>query len=125
MSLSGFPTKMTFNWSLTSTYFYVISYVPGILAIFPYLDYAVGFFPIITEILLLIWLIEVLYGNWTISNTVNYITVIILMALVPLFYLSTLLLEIILIPLVWLSFFNASAFGILYLIAYLIAYNGY
>ncbi len=86
MSLSGLPTSYSINWSLTSSYFYVSSYVPGALGIYPYIVYTAGFFPFFTLLLLVIWLIEVLYGNWTISNTVTYVTVLITMALVPLAY---------------------------------------
>ena len=87
MSLTGLPTNYSINWNLASSYFYVASYIPGILAIYPYIVYTSGFFPLITEFILLIWLIEVIYGNWTISNTITYTTVLILMGLVPIAYL--------------------------------------
>jgi hypothetical protein len=48
------------------------------------------------------------------------------MALLPsLSYIQTLFFNIVLIPLVWISPFTLSLFGILYLIAYYIANAGY
>ena len=113
------------DWTLASSYVYVGSYVPGFLGIYPYIIYTAGFFPLFTWLMLIIWLIEVLYGNWTISSTVTYVTVLILMALVPLAYVQTLVFEIFLIPLVWISPFTLSLFGIIYTIAYYIENAGY
>ena len=125
MSLSGLPSSYSINWSLTSSYFYVSSYIPGALAIYPYIVYTAGFFPFLTWSVLLLWLIEVLLGNWTINNTVTYVTVLIIMALVPLAYLQTLFFNIVLIPLVWISPFTLSLFVIIYTVAYYIAIAGY
>ena len=87
MSLSGLPTSYSIDWTLTSSYFYVSSYIPGALGLYPYIIYIAGFFPFFTLSFLLLWLIEVLYGNWTINSTVTYSTVLIIMATVPLAYL--------------------------------------